>query len=88
MDEYRLAFSGEHEVGLAGEFFRVKPITVSQAVDDLAYDQLRFGVLGMNRRHDERTLRRVDVIDHFTAGFLAREYPDQPWPVENLHHSW
>jgi hypothetical protein len=42
----------------------------------------------MNRRHDERTLRRVDVIDHFTAGFLAREYPDQPWPVENLHHSW
>jgi hypothetical protein len=88
MNENSLALSRENQIRFAGQFFPVEPVAVSQAIDDLPNDQLRLGVLGTNRRHIERTLRRVDVIDHFIAIFLVPEVSVRPWPVENLHHTW
>jgi hypothetical protein len=88
VDKNGLVFSRKHQVRFAGELFPMQPIAISQTIDNFPDGHFWFGVLGTNRRHIERTTRGVDVIDHFTAGFLAGDCPDQFWPVENLHHSW
>jgi hypothetical protein len=88
VDENSFALSRENQIRFAGQFFPVEPVAVPQAINDLPNDQLRLGVFGTNRRHIERTPRRVDVIDHFTAGLPAPEVYTRSWPVEKLHHSW
>jgi hypothetical protein len=83
-----LVLSRKHQIRFTGELLPMQPIAISETIDNFPDDHFWFGVLGTNRRHIDRTLRRVDVIDHFTACFLEVEYDDQPWPVENLHNSW
>jgi hypothetical protein len=88
MNENSLALSRENQIGLAGQFLPVESVAIPEAINDLPNDQLRRCVFGTNRCHIERTLRWVDVIDHFTAGLPAPEVYTRLRPVEKLHHSW
>ncbi len=42
----------------------VKPVAVSQRMDDLPHGHFRFCVPGMDRRHDEGTLCAIYMVGH------------------------
>ena len=54
----------EHYVGLSGQVLAMEPVSIAEAVHDFAYCQFGAGVFRVDRRHDERALAWIHMVDH------------------------
>jgi hypothetical protein len=61
----------EHQVGRAGKIADVKPITVSERMDQATDEHLRHRVFRLHRRHDAGTLGFRKDVSHWNAPVLG-----------------